>query len=1227
MVERNLIAEGFVRNTLNELGSVSGTQVVSIPQLEALVDEDFSTTAVTVTGSFFISLDADLGARWKLNRIELYTDEPSPSNFDMSVSVDNEDFLPITMTGSAGLWVGSVSGTTVSGTPRYLRYEQRATVDRTVEEWRAINDDTLVDFGSAGTQTEVEIEDAPIGRPSAQIVELPLFNRFTKTAQGFVFIDETGTNADDNIEMSLTSNGPWFGNLNQAARQPDPLKWIEFSEVNHPAYSKGQPDGPANQNQPTNAFVNENQQGILQNLRVVSGTAYRADFSGGTAKGWTTVGFASAGIVGGAQEGDGSTIVNPKYIFAQNFGTTAAVSPDSAASISNGFNPFRAEDYDTVEVRLTNPGTMVLSDLSEGPRFFWKTHHMTSFDTDHSTLSITPNAIGNGNPQTFRFNMGNITTWSGIIVGFQIQPWTTVTGLGFTGAHHYTEIYEDGISKADRVALEFDSVVSGTFIGLTAGSSTSASEWRIVINTENVIKEPCIITSVSAPSRQSASTTLDHEGWFLCRFRDGFVYNDSATEVNVGAADPFIVKEVAVNTVHHNVNQILNARKPVYWFAEPGDMIGYGYRSFSGNIFEGPQLRYDTNLSTTTNGALANSNFMDIRTTSDLQTAMNNSTSWFTTGRRPNVQFKAISAGKYFGTGFYNTPVFDGGGNPALLSFEIDTTEENGTSIDVDTGETNKTVYARASNLPPNTSARLGFRKRQFMMGAHPSDIPSRFDPKYESNYVIGLMNPEVEARENVTSAAGDTQIENMASNLLYHEVNQELWALNINISGTINTNMRPIWDVYDVSDGQTPSYVRTQHVTGNIAYTHNNNTTAAAANVFEPVGFVADYDREEIYIITREDEFAVGNGTYNGIILDLDGEYKDVFWRNSQLTQDIVNKGVETTTALADRHLQNMRTVVYKVPYFYALTNNLTGDDAAEGTHLNVYRLGNNPLSPNDPNDVEFIGEIDLGTVPGLTTVSTASPADTISYCSANDLFYFTKDDGDDIFTFRSSITGTPPNESVVITASPITQTAAQLFTTANLTEFFNANVAFANNNPWRGSGEDQQLKRLVDLTYDTDRDSFWHLINYRGNRSQDFVREGEYSLSDFFWHFHNHSVLMELGAEAQGASLDTPRYPNPTDPVWGTLSGTLAFEEVASNGILFPTGRYAQLRYQLNSDPGRQYTPYISSSRLSQGIRVSDIPAGSTKSIYLRTNIPETETVGDQAGRLKIYWELRGD
>jgi hypothetical protein len=128
-----------------------------------------------------------------------------------------------------------------------------------------------------------------------------------------------------------------------------------------------------------------------------------------------------------------------------------------------------------------------------------------------------------------------------------------------------------------------------------------------------------------------------------------------------------------------------------------------------------------------------------------------------------------------------------------------------------------------------------------------------------------------------------------------------------------------------------------------------------------------------------------------------------------------------------------------------------------------------------------------------------------------------------------------------------------------------------------------------------------------------------------DGFWYLHNHTVVVEYGADTLGPQVGTPALANRFDSAWGIISGSLSFEQVAENSVLFPTGRYAQLKYQLNADGTRTHTPYLVSSRVNQGLRINGIPASGTKSIYLRTNIPETETIGDQTGKLKVFWQLR--
>jgi hypothetical protein len=1213
MAERNLIGEGFVSNTLAPGGAVSGTQTVSIPEINALVDGDFTTTALTITGSESILLDADLGARWKLDRIDLYTDEISSANFDMSVSEDGTDYYPITMTGSAGSWSGPVSGTTVSGAPRYIRYEHQPLVDRAVQEWLVVSDDSLVDFGPDGTQTSATIESAPIGRPSDSVTELVLFNQYNRAAQGFVLIDETGNEGDDNIEISTSPSGPWFGRKTQSSRQPDATPWHEadyFGDVAGDIYGGRTPT-------------------MFQNVRVVSGTGYETNFTSGDRKGWTTSGFDSDSVVNGSFRGDVSTSTTPSFQIDNDFGgdavVSAANSPDSAEDIRTGFTPFRAEDYDTVTISLTTP-TLVSTDLVEGPRLFWRDHTDVDYNLVRSTVSTTPGSNFNGAPQTFNFAVGPLTTWSGLIRSLKVQNYTTTTGVSITSSLNSLEVFYG--DRGDRVALEFVSTISGSFPAALVDDVVS-SAYRTVLNTENPIKQPCIITSVSAQVR--TAPTVDYGGWFLVRWSDGFVYNDRADEVNAAVTatgTPFeVVHFVAQDESWDRSNAALFNRQPVLWHAEPGDMVGYGYRSFlGGGGGSGPVHGYDTNLTTTTGGALTNlvflPNLKDGSTNQDVSDDLNSISSWNTTGRRINVQFKSISAGDYLANGTYTTPIFDGGGDPALLSFAFESVEENGTSIDVSGSAAFDTVNARASATPPNTSVALGRRVNQFALGAHPSDRPSSLDPPADSDYMLGFFNPEVTNRENTTGTYGDNSIENFGSNVLYHEEKDELWILNVLLSGTQGDNMRPIWDVYDLPTG---SYERTQHATGTISYYHENAIPFGnEVNAFTAVGWIADYDREQIYVITRDNEFTIGAGSYNGIILDLEGEFQDVFWRNDALIQDIQTEGYEGSDNDADKYLQNMRTVVYRYPYFYSLTDADTFYSEV-GIHINVFRFGVNPSEPDDENDVEFVYSVEISTVPGFGFIGSSRPVETFTYCSANDLFYFTVRDDDEIYTMQIAVVGEIPNETFTFSKGPISEDSLlQLSPTTELTDGFLPTRTSLNN--WDGAGEIQDLKNLTDWTYVPAHDTFALLLNYSSLRTREFIREGEFTdVLYFLWTYHHHSMVIEVAAETQGADITTPKIPNQKDPFWGVLSGTLGYEQLQENSLLFPTGRYAQLEYKLNSDDGRTRTPYLLESQVTQGLRVGEVPASGTKTIYLRTNIPEGTSVGDQTGRLKVFWELQ--
>jgi hypothetical protein len=1249
MAERNLLREGYIFNTLDPLGAVSGTQIVPISSMNALVDGDTATTALTVSGSEFFSLDADLGARWKLKRIELYTDETQPLNFDMLISDDGVDFHEVTMTGSPGLYVGDISSSTISGAPHYIRYEHRGATDRDIQEWVAVSEDALVEFGADGSQTAATISDAPIGKTSDSITTLALFNAYNKSAVGNVVISSSGTGAD-NIEIAVGPRGPWYGRKTLGANQPELLGW---------------------------------EQGQFDNTRVVSGTAYKTDWTDGTKRGWGVSGFVGSTVIdynstSPSLQGEISTSASPTFQLDNDFINEISSSSPLSSNKPTGF-VCRADEFDTVRVNLTTPAIPV-DDFAEGVRLFWRDHLGQDYNVAQSTLSTAANANFLGVPQEFVFDVGVVPTWSGVVRSLKIQNFTTVTGVGYSSSLNEVEIYHS--SREDRVGLNFSPVVSGTFKAFNDGNKSVAtsSAYHTVINTENPILEPCVITMVSAEALPAIRAGLelgteDVVGWFLVSIKDGHSLPSPGTNFEVKAF-------ASLSDYVYRAEYYTTLRLPVFWKAEPGDMVGLAYRSWFGTTQS--TWVYDTTPTGTGihGGALKSTSWLDLlssRTTSQVESELNAMT-FVEESRRYNIQFEGLSAGRYVQNGNYTSPVVDGGTTPALLSVDLETTEENGTSVNTFTGGAFKTVNARASNVPPNDTKTLGrrvasvgsnvnythatsagqglqrdygiLRRRYpvgtFSVGPHtwPGIAPGAHDVLdgrfATSNYVLGMYNSEATARQTGTNFEGDNKVENSGRCVFYHEQKEELWILNMVVSGTVTTDARPTWDVYDLDSGD---YIRTQHMTGNIPYTFQNNSSDygigdAVTWAFEPVSFIPDYDREEIFIITREDQFAIGAGTYHGIILSLEGEFKNVMFRRDTIRTEMYNYGI-INSVTRDRHLQNIRSVAYDGKYFHVLTSDIegvlggSGDSQDYGFILDAYRLGDD--SNDEPDTVSFRSSIDLTTLPNSGIDKSAKDmtktAQAIAYNEDGGLLYYIVFNPPLITTLRASIVGSQPTETIAITAGPVREDTnnnigaippylADSFIPA-VFGISDGGVYQQNKNAWEGVGRVQQIGPVMDFKYIPSRKTFVELMCYEGHRGGHILRNGHYQRNSYLFRGTCHAFVQEVTAGGTH-SVDLPGLPGLEDPLWGALSGTLSYEPVQVDSVLFPNGTYAQVQYQLNSDPSGLYSPYLLRSQITQGLRVGDIPASGTKDIYLRTNIPDGASVNTQFSALKVFWEL---
>lgn len=1203
MVERNLLREGFVVNTRTPLGTISGSQVVTALEIDLLADGDVATAALIASGTKFICLDADLGDRFKIDRLELYTDDTTPSNFYMFVSDDGAVYSQVTMTGSPGLYVSETDrfDTTASGAPRFVRYEHRPSVNTDVMEWKIVSDETLIDFGSDGSLTELQIVDAPIGKPSDHVATLTLLNNFDQDAEGFVFIDRTDNDAEAQIEIALEPIGPWFGKFSSTTSQPAVLDW---------------------------------EAGNFSNTRVVPSGIFLQNFADGDLKGWAST-SASLSIVSGNLRG-ASTDLSPRIYITDTFvPLNTDVFYNTQAAIFADYITFRAADANRVKVRFKVLSSISTSNLVEGVKLYWRTQDEEAGGDDFFRESLSTFPIGGNRPPTGSidsaiFDVGAVPTWSGTIRSLGIRPFVVATGTGLLFDVIDVEAYH---TDGDRVALDFRPVSSGTFPDtnpsdpnkLTINANAhDDSVLRTFLSTRHAVMQDCIITNVRWFAQGANAGPSD---WmFLARPLSSSLFPATGTNFSV----PYAIR-LGDDTADPRFREF-----PVFWSAKKGDILGAALNPSAGTGFVG--TTYSSLVSGTLGDSYHSLTGVGSTTLVGISTTLNGIGNWIKSNRNFLIGYDAMSndtvrkdaTTPYFPTGTYQTPVLDAGLSPALAQLVFTETEPDGTSIDSLGADGFDTVRARGSIRPPRNSLSLGefgdipaLNTTTFF--THLNDAAS-VSLIQENQYQINTHNGDVAAKQSVGA------VNNFGGAVMYHELANELWVVNCIISGTnpVNQNdIRPTWDRFDPTTGQ---YLGTQKINGSIFYSYEYSSTLTnEIEAFEPAGMVADYGRNEMYIFSRVDSFFVGAASYHGVVTDFDGNFKDVFWRADGVLAPNSNRYETVIGFTYAPDLQVPELQIVSSGIFFTLNSNVAravGSAVSnKGLLLTAYRNGQD----SDLREVTFINEKTISSIPGLGWAANPPDARGLAYNTRtgtiNLLFDTTTPTNSTANKNGMFVTLRPTfNESsetfeyaVVGSGSLSTQASRQVNgyrreNAGDETDWTGSAVRFA-----RTGGNNTGTGFTTGMAYNPTRDTFVILRTYMAERTDDYPI-GDPSTGEFDG--ENHSFLAEIGAGSY-VTYGAGRRPYDNDAHWGTLSGIVPFQDISTEGFNFPPGRYVQVEYQLNSDVNGRLTPYINTSTLSQGLRIGKIPAGGTKDIYVRTNIPNDQPTGDQVGALKVYWE----
>lgn len=1243
MTERNMIREGFIFNTATSPTNptFSGTQTLNEQQLTALADENISVVAVTVSATENINITADMGARWKLDRLELYTNDPSNANIDMQISDNGVDYFPVTMTGSPNLYVGDIPDSTVSGAPRYIRYRHAAASALEVYEWKALNDDTIVDFGLDGTQTSVEIADAPIGRTSDTVQNLKLFNRFHKPGSAFVYIENTNNAADDLFEIATTANGPWYGRHVAESLQPDNTPWTS---------------------------------GTFNGTTEVTASGYYMNwFYWQSQMGWTSTGMnfisytSDPSVGGGGSINWQTTTTTPSYRSESDYTEGLSKWQTVTAGVGNINNPhirsvlIDTNLYDRIRLRLKG-SPLVPGDIIEGPRMRWRwiddANPADPFPIENSTLSQFPFNNFTGDVQDFIFDVGNITTWSGApynyIRGLEFSPFITATGIGNIWDLYEIEVYgSDGRSK---VILDRQPTQSGirpelVDSGMTA-DTTGPSAW-LIMNTR--ITQPCIITKVMMFGYNPGVNA--NGGIFLYRETPESgnfkfpgkvpVLNTNPTPNDPGeaAGDNFEVKGTC-QFRSMTGSLLANTENWVFWKAEPGDLLGVS-REQQTTAF-GPAYKAATSA-----GPAAyksdivsgwNNSTVNMESNAVCESDLNNQDSWT---RVYDVLYQVwcntVPLGNYLATGTYTTPIFDGGTQPSLVSSSFIAFEPGDSSVDTNTSVAFKTIRARASDRPPLSVPDRGsvFNYDNFIWGRGVGDryptgqnstaagtLPVRKwinedtpDPS-GNDWQINRINGFVTNRE---FPSGGNAVKNLAGAMMYHPVKDELWVMNVLTSGIAPSDIRPVWDVYNPD---SLDYIRTDHMKGQLNYTYRSDLTSFP-EIFEPVGFIYDSAYDEIYIIQREDSFYIGTVTYYAVVMDTEGNFLRCSWRASQVGGTVTR-------------WHQMSSIAFDNSYFYYLTTNNGGtNDGSIGDILGIAKRGD--LEAGDYTQVSEIATVDLSSIPGLTGATGNPITQQCIFNTEDGLLYLffgnPVNSGDDIrfrspemYALRISIDSNDVYQSAV--KVPLvdprgisTQEGVRLAELGQRRDGYTGDWAGpSGNNDDTDLIQNRNLNFLSASCFDTSRQVFNIISSHRAEQWDDWdIRENYRRTNNYLYDKKTIQMFFSCNAgTASGVDVSTPINPRGHDPYWGSLSGTLGWNSLQQNSILFPTGRYAQLEYTLNSSSDFSTSPQLITSQLDQGIRIGDIPASGTTDLWLRTDIPEDQPIGDLTSGLKVFWEL---
>lgn len=207
MAKFNLIKNGILRSV-----TVSGVynKELSSSELASLVDEVTTTSGVQLVQSDVLCLEADLGQRIKVDGIHLYTNDLTKLNFvDFQFKDYETDTFTMATKGVSSVYYANIPEPSA---PRYIRCTISG-VALTINEFKILNNDYIVEFGTDGTEVDTWLRDTPIGTKGTP-QEIEIYNNTVNPGiptNAMVCVDYTGLGKDHYIEIANKIDGAYLG--------------------------------------------------------------------------------------------------------------------------------------------------------------------------------------------------------------------------------------------------------------------------------------------------------------------------------------------------------------------------------------------------------------------------------------------------------------------------------------------------------------------------------------------------------------------------------------------------------------------------------------------------------------------------------------------------------------------------------------------------------------------------------------------------------------------------------------------------------------------------------------------------------------------------------------------------------------------------------------------------------------------------------------------------------